>query len=126
MAKTNLTRWRFLAGAAHGVILWSLAVFAITAAVDRRIWTAVHRDPNGQLAYDLWYGRTPEAFHGLLVTASLAVIPVCVLLQIRPPVAALATRRLALWTAALAVLLAAAAVFDTWQTALSWLWVLQD
>jgi len=125
--KPSSSKWRYMCGAACGLLLAAILSAASTWVVDSLIWSAVHRDAEtGQLAHDRWLGLQPDSFHALLVAIFLFLVPLGALLQKRPAVPALATPKAAAIITPLAVIGYGAAMYYFFCMMISWMWVCFD
>lgn len=125
--KPSSSKWRYVSGAACGLLLAAILSAASTWIVDGLIWSAVHRDADtGQLVHDRWLGLQPDLFLSYLDLTFLLLVPLGALLQKRPAVPALATPKAAAIVTPLAVIGYGAAMCYGFWTAQSWIWVLLD
>ena len=125
--KPSFSKWRYVSGAACGLLLAAILTAASTWIVDGFIWSAVHHDAEtDQWVSNRWLGLQPESLHALLVAIFLLLVPLGALLQKRPAVRVLATPKAAAIITPLAVIGYSAAMYYCLCMMLSWIWVCFD
>jgi len=126
--ETRLSRWRYLAGAAYGLLLAAVLTVASTRLMDPLVWRCVHGTGAGddQLAHDTWLELTPPDWHTVLVLGFLLLVPAGAILQRRPPFPRWVSPRAAAYIVPIAAFAYGYAVVYALEAALSWMWALQD
>ena len=87
--ETRLSRWRYVAGAAYGLLLAAILTVAVTWLLDPLAQRCGHyHQVDGQeerWVYDTWLGLTPPEWHTVLVLGFLLLVPAGAILQRQRP-----------------------------------------